>query len=126
MESLFIQGTEDTPEVNFNRENNKYIISGRSLPEDVNAFYQPVMDWLDQYEENPFDMEFEINLEYFNTASSKVLLDIFMKLDEIKMDNDDASIVIKWFYDEDDEDMFEAGEEYKELIEELQFDLMPY
>jgi hypothetical protein len=125
METLAITGTEDTPNVVFNPTENQFILSGRSLPEDVTSFYQPVMDWIEQYAENPFPIVLETKLEYFNTASSKVILDIFMRLEEIKQDAD-CDIEIKWFYDENDEDMEEAGEEYKELVEDLTFTLHPY
>jgi hypothetical protein len=125
MEKLIISGTEDTPNVVLNPQENQYILSGRSLPEDVTSFYQPVMDWIEQYAENPFPMTLETKLEYFNTASSKVILDIFMRLEEIKQDSD-CDIQIKWFFDENDEDMEEAGEEYKELVEDLTFTLHPY
>jgi hypothetical protein len=122
MEALNIQGTEDTPTVVLNPAEKQFYISGRSLPEDVTSFYQPVMDWLENYSKQPFDMAFETKLEYFNTASSKILLDIFMKLEEIKQESN-CKIEIKWFYDSSDEDMLEAGEEYKELVEDLEFSI---
>jgi hypothetical protein len=116
MESLLIEGTEDTPSVIFDLEQGIYEISGRSLPEDVVEFYTPVMDWLDQLEEEPVaDIEFSFKLEYFNTASSKLILDVLLKLDEIFQDG--TSMNVRWYYYEMDEDLMEAGEEYAELIE---------
>jgi hypothetical protein len=116
MESLLIEGTEDTPSVIFDLEQGIYEISGRSLPEDVVEFYTPVMNWLDQLEEEPVaDIEFSFKLEYFNTASSKLILDVLLKLDEIFQDG--TSMNVRWYYYEMDEDLMEAGEEYAELIE---------
>lgn len=116
MENLLIEGTEDTPSVIFDLEQGIYEISGRSLPEDVVEFYTPVMNWLDQLEEEPVaDIEFSFKLEYFNTASSKLILDVLLKLDEIFQDG--TSMNVKWYYYEMDEDLMEAGEEYAELIE---------
>ncbi len=116
MENLLIEGTEDTPSVIFDLEQGIYEISGRSLPEDVVEFYTPVMNWLDQLEEEPVaDIEFSFKLEYFNTASSKLILDVLLKLDEIFQDG--TSMNVRWYYYEMDEDLMEAGEEYAELIE---------
>ena len=47
MEKLFIAKTDDTPEIDFNPETKEMKMTGRSLPEDVTTFYQPVLDWLD-------------------------------------------------------------------------------
>ena len=116
METLIINGTDDTPKVVLDQENNVFEISGRSLPEDVVSFFQPVIDWLDELEKNPLDnFEFDIKLEYFNTASSKQILDIFLILDEIFLKGD--SVKVNWYYSELDEDLGEAGEEYSELVE---------
>ncbi|MES2678696.1 MAG: DUF1987 domain-containing protein [Bacteroidota bacterium] len=122
---LKISGTEDTPEITFNPENNEFVISGRSLPEDVTSFYAPVFDWLNEFAENPANEAiFKFKLEYFNTASSKIILDILMKLEEL-VQSDNADITVEWHYSEADDDMLEAGDEYKELVE-LPFNLISY
>ncbi len=122
MERINIQGAEDTPNVVLDLEKNLYEISGRSLPEDVVTFYKPVMDWLEELEKSPIDgMKFDVRLDYFNTASSKILLDIFLKLDEIH--GAGVDIRVRWYYSELDEDLAEAGEEYSELVE-IPFDVI--
>lgn len=124
MEKLHINATEDTPEIVLDNQNNKYIFNGRSLPEDVVSFYEPVMEWLDKFEQNPSEgAEFEFKLEYFNTASSKLILDILLKMDEIYQNG--TKMKVKWYYMELDIDLQEAGEEYSELIE-IPFDIIPY
>ena len=85
MRVIKIEGTDDTPQVTFdaNPENPFMEISGRSLPEDVVAFYDPILEWLDEYSENPLEKTvLNIKLEYFNTASSKLLLDILLRSEE--------------------------------------------
>ncbi len=121
---LNISGTEDTPEINFNSQANEFVISGRSLPEDVTTFYKPVFEWLETFlaTKDPKAV-FKFKLEYFNTASSKIILDILMKLEEIKQEGG-ADVTVEWFYDESDDDMLEAGEEYKDLVE-IPFNLIP-
>jgi hypothetical protein len=124
LQLLKIAGTEDTPEICFN-ENNEFIISGRSLPEDVTTFYAPVFEWLEGFaESHQGKAVFKFRLEYFNTASSKIILDILMKLEELVQENK-ADVNIEWHYSEADDDMSEAGEEYKELVE-LPFTLVSY
>lgn len=115
MQAIIIEGTEDTPKVTLDKQNSTYLISGRSLPEDVTAFYQPVLEWLDIYALDPADeMVLDIKLEYFNTASSKLILDILLKLEEISEKG--KKIEVNWHHDKDDDDMKEAGEEYAEIV----------
>ena len=103
MEVIKIVGTDDTPTVILDVENEIFEISGRSLPEDVTAFYEPILDWLDQYAEAAGGKTvFNFKLVYFNTASSKLILDILLKLEEMYEAGKD--IIIKWHYPEDDED----------------------
>jgi hypothetical protein len=115
MEVINIKGTDDTPNVILDKDAGVFEISGRSLPEDVTMFYQPILDWIDEYAKAPnAKTEVMFKLEYFNTASSKVLLDVLLKYEEI---NDSGNeVVIKWHYHEDEEDMKEAGEEYEDIV----------
>jgi len=116
METIKIQGTEDTPKIILDAENEIMEISGRSLPEDVSSFYEPVLNWLNEYAENPNKKTaFNFKLTYFNTASSKLLLDILMKLEEMHEKGQD--VLIRWHFPEDDEDMAEAGEEYADIVD---------
>ncbi len=116
METIKIQGTEDTPKVILDKDTDLMEISGRSLPEDVASFYEPVLTWLDEYAQNPNPKTiFNFKLIYFNTASSKLLLDILMKLEEIHEAGND--VLIRWHFPEDDEDMEEAGEEYADIVD---------
>ena len=116
METIKIQGTEDTPKIILDSENEVMEISGRSLPEDVSSFYEPVINWLNEYAEKPNKKTvLNFKLTYFNTASSKLLLDILMKLEEMHEKGHD--VLIRWHYPEDDEDMEEAGEEYADIVD---------
>jgi hypothetical protein len=112
MKSIYLKGTFDTPNVIFDKETGVFEISGRSLPENAYSFYKPLLDWLDEYKKAPNEETvLHIKLEYFNTASSKALLDIFTKLEGLK------AAKIAWHYMFDDEDMEEAGTEYAELVD---------
>lgn len=124
MTNLNIEGTEDTPLVELIPENGHYILLGRSLPEDVLTFYQPVFKWLDQFAgEDIRSLHLQVKLEYFNTASSKVLLDIFLRLEDMIGRGKDVCVI--WHYGLSDSDMLEAGEEYADLVS-VPFEMKAY
>ncbi len=116
MEPLIINKTDDTPFIHLDKVSKKFEFSGKSLPEDVATFYAPVFEWITRYSEvAEGESVFIFNMAYFNTASSKIILDILMRLEE--MHNAGKPITIEWHHEEDDEDMQEAGEEYSEIVE---------
>ncbi len=91
-------------------------IKGKSIPENSVAFYQPVFDWLDRYATSPrSETRVLIGLEYFNTSSSKCILDIFRKLENMHKSGS-SKVSVAWLYDEDDEDMMETGEDYQAIV----------
>ncbi len=101
--------------VNFDGGTGVLEISGKSIPENSLGFYQPLFSWLDSYGQEPVaKTEVKIILEYFNTSSSKCLLDIFRKVESIKKAGK-SDVVVLWHYEADDEDMQEAGEDYQSL-----------
>ena len=115
MEALSIEGTAKTPNVKFDAEQGFIEVKGRSIPENSIEFYKPLVDWLEEYGKTPAALtKVNIQLEYFNTSSSKCILDVFKKLEAIyKAKNE---VIINWYYEEDDEDMLEAGEDYESII----------
>lgn len=120
MDIIQLEGTEDTPKIVLNKQNELFEISGRSLPEDSAEFYSPILEWLDKYKENSNpSTKFHFKLEYFNTASSKLILDILSALEDIE------GTTIIWYYHEDDEDMEEAGEEFSDLVD-IEFEFKTY
>ena len=115
MEPLLIESTQKTPYISFDKNSGVLEIKGRSIPENSIEFYKPLVDWLEDYSQEPSDKtEVKVHLEYFNTSSSKCILDVFKKLESIHKANN--SVSINWYYEEDDEDMLEAGEDYESII----------
>ncbi len=116
METLQIEGTPKTPSIKFDYHNALLEIKGRSIPENSIEFYKPLVDWLDKYSSAPkTNTNVNIQLEYFNTSSSKCILDVFKKLESIQKGGA-SHVVINWYYEADDEDMLEAGEDYQAII----------
>lgn len=119
MDILNLEGTEDTPAILFDKKKGIFKVSGRSIPEDPSVFYKPVLEWIRQYakDANPFT-HVVFKLEYFNTSSAKLLLDMLYALEAIK------GVSIIWYFDEEDEDMEEAGQEFAELVK-IPFEFKP-
>jgi hypothetical protein len=115
MENIYLQGTQKTPEISFDHSQGVLEIKGRSIPENSIDFYKPMVVWLEEYSKSPVKRtQVNIQLEYFNTSSSKCLLDIFKKLENIHKSKNE--VIVNWYYEEDDEDMLEAGEDYESII----------
>ncbi len=116
MEIIKIDATDETPAVVLDAGSNVFEFSGKSLPEDVSTFYNPILEWLEEYSQSPNEnTKVVFKLDYFNTASSKMILDILLKLEDLSAEGKD--VLVSWHYAEDDEDMEEAGEEYSEIVD---------
>lgn len=115
MKRLFIQERDFIPGVILDKEKNKFEMTGKACPENMEEFYDPIFKWLDEYIETPNEItDFHINLQYYNTASSKAILKIMQKLE--KLHNKNKAVKIFWHYDAEDEELLIAGEDYAELI----------
>jgi hypothetical protein len=124
MEVISIKGTQETPEVLLDSSKGIFDISGKSLPEDVKEFYNPLLRWFDEYAKNPNNQTFlKIKMDYFNTASSKMILELFEVVKKVHSSGKET--VIEWYYQADDEDMQDAGQDYSDLIE-MPFKLISY
>ena len=116
MENLVIEGTAKTPTVEFDASAGKIVLKGRSIPENSIEFYRPMQDWLKEYGGTPAGQTVvDIRLEYFNTSSSKCILDFFKSLESIKNDGK-TDVTVNWYFETDDEDMQEAGEDYEAIV----------
>ena len=124
MEALRIQATVKTPEVLFDPTNEVFEIKGKSIPDDAELFFTDVLAWIDDYVSHPNDETLlKIDLEYFNISSSKRILFLFYKLNELKSKGKDVKIL--WHYNEEDEDMFEVGQDYAFMVK-IPFDFISY
>jgi hypothetical protein len=123
MNALIVDDTKETPRIHFDPGNNIFEISSRSLPEDADEFYLPVLRWLESYAEKPNPKTiFTFKLDYYNTASARYITRIVKLLDEISKKNE---VKVYWYYREIDEDMQAMGEEYQEMTE-MDFELIEF
>ncbi len=112
MENLIIAATFETPGVEFDITSGLLELTGRSHPEDAVTFYKPVFDWIQGYVQvSRSSTRIVIKLEYFNTATSKVLMHLFTKFEG------SGNTEVHWYHFEEDEDMLESGKEFAELVD---------
>ncbi len=115
MDNLLIESTKKTPEVSFNVDG-RIKISGRSIPEDATKFYDDLYEWIFYYCQNPPEFTtVDIELEYFNSGSSKAILHILRALVDIGKKG--HKMTINWYYEEGDDDIMERGEYYESILE---------
>jgi hypothetical protein len=121
MQNLTIEETKYTPEIELKTDGN-FSIKGKSFPENTFEFYEPVMDWLYEYFQNP-KPKTTLNLEilYFNSSTSKLFFDLFDIFDENRNKTD---ITINWIYDKENESIEESGEDFIEDFENLNINLV--
>ena len=124
LESLEILASKSTPKIDFNSKTNVLSMNGESYPENTVKFYAPIFNWLEQYIKQLGDNKVTINIElvYFNSSSSKVLMDIFDILEDASAEGKD--ITLNWLYDVDNDASLEYGEEFSEDVESLNFNLI--
>ncbi len=123
MNALIVDDTKETPRIHFDPGNNIFEISSRSLPEDADEFYIPVIKWLETYAEKPNPKTiFTFKLDYYNTASARYITKIVKILDDLSRTN---QVKVYWYYRGIDEDMQAMGEEYNEMSD-LDFELIEF
>ena len=121
MNTLIIEATNQTPYICFDIENNKFEITGKSLPEDSDEFYKPIINWLTDYQNQASEKTFfHFKFDYFNTSSSRYISAIINILNELSKTHE---VKVFWYYRQIDEDMQSMGEEYYENTQ-VEFELV--
>lgn len=111
MINFYTQATNETPYVRLNKQSGIMEISGRSVPQETEEFWSPVLRWFENYAKQPnATTVVKMNLEYFNISSSKRILFLLYKLKEIQERGN--NVLVEWNYGEHDRDMLEVGQDY--------------
>ncbi len=115
MEKLSIEATALTPSISFDSLTGKMDVVGRSIPDNPDEFWMPVLNWFESYAlaPNPVTVV-SISLEYFNISSSKRILFLLYKLNELVEKG--FEVKVEWNYRKEDEDMFEVGQDYAYMV----------
>ncbi len=123
MKGIDISATEITPKVLLDKENGVFLLQGKCLPEDVKRFYNPILDWFEEYKINPNEFtNIVLDFDYFNTASSKMILIILSMLRDLSKQG--KQVEVTWMYPKYDAELEEAGVEFSELLN-LPFNFVP-
>jgi hypothetical protein len=115
-DKFVLSGTEDTPEINFDRKANIFSISGRCYPEDAREFFKPVLEWLEAYVSSPNQStNLEVDLEYVNSGSVKEVFKMLYLIEDIMESGKDAKVT--WCYRSGDDLMEQKGIEFQKFLE---------
>lgn len=122
MEILQIPEKNHTPRVLLDPDAGIFEFEGISLPEDLFAFYMPVLEWLDNYIAMIRKLEHQASypppkvtfkMTYYNSGSVRMLIFILQKLKMIVDIQTEAEIY--WYYEEEDLHILENGKDLAEL-----------
>lgn len=115
MEKIKITATDVSPEVIFDLDNNNFVIKGKSVVTEVDSFYAPLIEWLENAQDKINKrVDFVFDLEYFNIFSSKRILFMLYKLSDLRNAGIDINII--WHFSMDDDDMKEVGEDFACMV----------
>ena len=124
MENLITSATETTPFLKLDAGLGEFVIEGNSIPSDAEGFYGPVLHCLNEYVDKPnLKTTLVLKLDYFNISSSKRILFIFYKLNELI----DAGhqVNVKWYFHEGEDDMHEVGQDFAFMVN-IPFEFIEY
>ena len=114
MEELRIKPTRNTPEIILTPEG-QIVIKGRSISENANGFFAPVDIWITNYVKTPAKVtRVDLNLEYFNSASAKILIYLLQKVTLFSLKNKKA--IINWYFEDGDDDILERGQFFASVL----------
>jgi len=109
-----IEPTDKSPAVILDKESGLIEFEGRSLIEDSEKFFMPIVEWIIEYIENPNNKtEVNFKFEYFNTSCSKWLITITKQLKKLLEKGNNCAV--NWYYE--DEDVLEYGEVIRDLVD---------
>lgn len=124
MKPLILESTQDTPGVILDPKSKQFLFEGTSIPENSKKFFEPIFNWIADYTQDPNDETIvDFKMKYFNTSSTKSILDIMILFKELPKQG--KMLIINWYFAKDDEDMMEAGEGFSKMVR-YPFNLIKY
>lgn len=115
MQKYELKQSSKTPNVILDHETGEMFLGGRSIPDNALDLFGPMLEWASEYVESPQKVtKITFKFEYYNTASSKSILEFLLIMNELQKKN--CEIKVYWHYKEDDDDMMEEGEVYSDIV----------
>jgi hypothetical protein len=116
MEKIEIRETQKTPSVLFDPEQGLFEIRGKSIPENSNIFYTPLLLYVEKYGHSPARRTIlSVKFEFFNTSSSHRIHALFKRFERISQA--DGEVLIKWYCEKGDESMRDAGRDFRAILQ---------
>lgn len=114
MQELRIPASKNTPEITM-LPTGTIKIKGRSIHENVAEYFEPVEKWVEEYVKDPAELTcVDVMLEYFNSASARVLISVFQNITTVTLKN--RKFIFNWYYEDGDEDILERGEYFASVL----------
>ncbi|MBC7412139.1 MAG: DUF1987 domain-containing protein [Bacteroidia bacterium] len=123
---LHIKATQLTPLVHYNESTRTLLFEGESRPENVKKFYDPIIAWMTEYlatEPAQSVVNVDLKFEYLNSASIKYIYDILMVFEKQVAKH---KITVTWYYVPEDDLMLENGEDYSNLVPNLNIQIKQF
>ena len=121
--TYFVEPTERTPKVEYNNTTNELLLEGICIPELTHDFFKPIITFVHEVGETGIkQFTLTINLHFFNTGSSRYILELMKNIQKLKEKG--TKVKYKWYYHDDDEDIEEAGRSYAFILDET-FEMLP-
>ena len=109
MKTIDQQGSTLNPNIDFNSEEGKLTISGKSIPVNVEQLFSEVITWLEEYASHPNkETKLELNLQYMNGSTIRSLIDVLKILQ--RMSEQGEKVKVEWNMPANAEDMKDIGE----------------
>jgi hypothetical protein len=123
MDSLIIEKSNPVmPYINFNAQTGVCEIEGQSYITNTYAFYEPIYNWLEKFiSVTKQDIKFDMKITYFNTSSSKCILEILRILKRFR--DQGGKLIVSWHLNRQDEDL-EDEVQYFSIATGVEINLM--
>jgi hypothetical protein len=115
LKDLNIEETNKTPQIDLNKLTGNIILSGKSIPENAAKVYEPVLNWISEYVQDPNPTtNLIINLEYYNTSSAVWMTKIIKAL--ARINNPEYTLIIHLYMPVEDYDEIEDFNDIKDTF----------
>ena len=122
--AIQIDKTSKTPYVHLCSDRGVFLLEGVVLPEDTFAFFNPISLYISEYLNSPNpETKLILKLDYFNTAASRMLYNLLKSFNDA---SHKTKTIVDFHFEDDDEDLSEVCDEFKEMLTDLSFNKMPY
>jgi len=122
MNDLYIAAKPSSPEIDFRFQDRLLSITGEAYPENAAVFWGEIIGTVRRFlslDDSRRPITVNVALSYFNSSSTKMLFSLFDALNEKAAQG--TAVILNWYHDEDDDTIYEFGQELCEDFTSLSF-----